>query len=204
MSKNYDEEYSLVEQDVDDPKVPFLKPDENSSSRRFLREGPLAGSPPMVFFNAFKKKNIKSGIVADTTPILFSGFDLVVTSAIREKLLHTTVRNLFMHPAVYIDDKDNWHEDYWYLTFSQEIDCWDREKSRYNKNSPVDVGNERIFEVASFRLDEKVLDSIPLEDRLIFKMGGVLNPVILVHKTVRSIFGAGGNAGALVRQVSER
>lgn len=202
MTKNYDEDYFMIRMDVNDEKLPFLAPDDNSASRRFLREGPAAGSPAMVFHNSEKEENIRSGFVADTPPILFAGFDLVVKQEIRDRLLLVSVRDLFMHPAVYIDDKDHWHEDYWYLTFSQEIDCWDREKSDYDKGSPIEVGGQFVFEVDSFCLDRKVLDNILVHDRLLFKMGGVINPHIFVHKTVRSIFSAGGKSGAYITPVS--
>lgn len=204
MRNNYDEDYYLIQLDVDDPKIPYLKPDENTSSRRFLREGPAPGSPAMVFFNGHKKNNLKRGIVSSTFPILFAGFDLVVHKDIRDKLLLTPVRDLNMHPTVYIDDKDQWHEDYWYLTFSKELDCWDRERSRYNKNSTVEVGGETLFEVYAFRLNANVLDKIRLEDRLLFMMGGAMNSLVFVHKSLRSIFSAGGNCGAKIMQVSEK
>lgn len=200
----YDDDYYLIRMDVDDERIPYLKPDENSAPRRFLRNGPPPGSPPMIFFNADKEDNIRSGIVINTPPILFAGFDLVVHQDIRDKLLLTTVRDLYMHPAVYIDDRDKWHEDYWYLTFSKGIDCWDRETSEYNRGSPIPVGGEVLFEVHSFRLDAKVLDNIQLEDRLLFMMGGAINSVVFVHKSLRSIFSAGGNCGAEIVAASKQ
>lgn len=200
----HDQEYFIVLLDVDDPTRPFLKPDADSSSRRFLREGPPPGAPPMVFSNAHKKANLRRSIVAETSAILFSGFDLVVTTGIRDKLLDTKVCDLFMHPAVYVDDGDQRHENYWYLTFSNAFDCGDRAKSDYDKGSPIPVGGKIIYEVDSFRLDSNVLDSVPLEDRLVFKMGGVINASVFVHKSVRSIFAAGGKSGANIIQASEQ
>lgn len=51
-----------------------------------------------------------------------AGFDVVVKKEIQDELLLAGVRDLFMHPAVYIDDKDHRLEDNWYLTAVDR--CW--------------------------------------------------------------------------------
>ena len=76
--------------------------------------------------------------------ILFDGSNLVVNDFIRENLLNYDMPNIFMHPAVYIHDDDKWYENYWYITFTEQFDCWDRKKSTYVPNPMTLSGKNRM------------------------------------------------------------
>lgn len=203
MSK-YDDEYFLIKRPMRNPKIPGLQPDENTEERQFYKEGPPSGSPPLVFFNADKENYKRAGIIADVPEILFAGMSLIVSQKVRDKLLLIPVENMFMHSTVYIDDNDHWHEDFWYLTLSEQLDCWDRETSVYPRHLPIELGDVVVYTVKSFRLDDKVLDKIPLQDRLLFKMGGAINAYVVCHQSILPIFSCGGKSGADLVQISQQ
>jgi hypothetical protein len=192
---DYDSEYFFILKAKKSPKIPFLVPDKNTGGRRFRFEAQPMGSAPLVFHNADKEENKQAGIVADTPDVLFSGMSVLVRTPIRDKLLLADIPHLFMHPSIYIDDKDVWHEDFWFLTFTEDFDCWDREKSDFD-DEPMQAGNSQLFQVYSYRLNAELLDQTPLEKRLLFKMGGDVHGYVCCHKSLRATFSAGGTSGA--------
>ncbi|MEJ7807501.1 MAG: hypothetical protein WKG03_16450 [Telluria sp.] len=92
-----------------------------------------------------------------------------------------------MHPAIYIDDRDNWHEDYWYLTFTELFDCWDRQLSD-TSTSCIEAGGEKIYDVYEYVLDKDLLDKTPLEKRLLFQMGGTVDAFVFCHESIAGLF----------------
>ena len=161
------------------------------------------GSAPLVFTNANKDENTAAGIVAETPDVLFSGMSVLVRTPIRDKLLLADIPHLSMHPSIYIDDSDKWHEDYWFLTFTQEFDCWDREKSEFD-DEPMKAPHAELFQVYSYRMNSDLLAKTPLEARLLFKMGGDVHGYICCHKSLRSTFSAGGKSGAHFESLSDQ
>ncbi len=148
---------------------------------------------PLIFFNGasdFQKSNhIRP---SDPAPdILFSGSDVLVKDEVRDKLLPLEIPNLAIQPAIYIDHKNNWHEDYWYLTFTELFDCWDRERSSY-RPKPIDFDGVKIYNVRQYSLNDDLLDETPLESRRLFKMGGTLDGFVVVHVSIASWFGLSG------------
>ena len=153
--------------------TPSLTHDDNTAERQFrFMQQPL-GAAPLIFFNGGRDYQKKLGERPLKIPprILFDGSNPVVDSAIREKLLNYDIPNMFLHPAVYIHDDDKWYEDYWYMTFTKQFDCWDRKKSVYY-SEPMTLGGSLSYEVSQYSLSEKILDEIPVENRLLFEMGG--------------------------------
>jgi len=69
------------------------------------------------------------------------------------------------------------------------LDCWDKRKSDYI-NDPILGGendNDKYYEVLKFSLNEDMLGSIPLEERLLFKMGGALNAMLTCHESIKPL-----------------
>eukprot|EP01034_Spumella_vulgaris_P044089 gene44089-54789_t len=123
------------------------KPDENTEDRRFRFEMQQPGSAPLVFHNTWKEENLRKGIRSLSPAVLFEGDDLVVSTAIRQSLLLADIPDLAMHPVVYIDDQGEWHEDYWFLTFTKWLDCWDRNASTYEQDDPpVRLGGFELYQ----------------------------------------------------------
>ncbi len=201
---DYDSEYFFIRKPRREPKYPFLVPDKNTEGRRYRYEKQVPGSAPLVFTNGNKDDNKNAGVTSVTPDILFAGADMVVRGEIREKLLPLEIPNLSIHPAIYIDDKDQWHEDYWYLTFTEDFDCWDRDISEYDKEDSVDFDDgDELIQVYSYRLNGKLMDATPLKERTLFKMGGDLNGYPCCHKSVRALF-SGVNAGTMLVCLSDQ
>lgn len=204
MKKNYDNDYFFISKRDGDKTLPFLVPDRNTEGTNFEFEVLPFGSPPLVFHNGWKKEYKERNIVTTTPDILFSGSDLVVRSPIREKLLALELPNVHLQPTVYIDDRDEWHEDYWYLTFPERLDCWDRDSSDYEQDiEPIRLGGFELYQVYAYSLDGKLLDTVPTPERLLFKMGGTISANVLCHTSLLPIFSGGGKSGAQLTPVPE-
>jgi hypothetical protein len=200
--KNYNQEYYFIEKDESNERLPSLLPDRNTQDRRFRHENEQPGSPPLVFSNGWKHENLKNRTKDVIADILFDGSNFMVKGYIRERLLNYDISNLNIHPAIYIDDRDTWHEDYWYLTFTRLIDCWDRATSTYNPK-PMNIADETLFGVYTYGLDTGILESLPLSDRLLFKMGGTVRGMVVCHKSLRGLFRGGGLSGAMLTAISD-
>jgi hypothetical protein len=103
-----------------------------------------------------------------------------------------------MHPAVYIDDNDKWHEDYWYLTFTKIFDCWDRHTSDYSNISTINLNNLEYYNVFNFSLDEKKIDTAGSAEKVLFKMGGSIDALVTCHKSMVSLFSSGANGTEII------
>lgn len=194
MSK-YDQDYFLVVKDSEDQRLPELAATDNTESRLYRYERQPIGSAPLVFSNGWKEDNLQAKVKDTVADILFDGSNLMVAGRIREHLVAYDIPDLGIHPAIYIDDRDVWHEDYWYLAFAQEFDCWDRSTSSYNPRA-IDMGGEKSYKVRSYSLNVHLLDKTPLERRLLFKMGGTVDGKVFCHQSLESIFRSTGSSGA--------
>lgn len=199
MSK-YDHDYFFIVKDASDERLPELVPAGDTENRRHQFERQPVGSAPLVFTNGWREDNSSNQVAETVADILFDGADFMVRGHIREGLLVHDIPGLAIHPAVYIDDRETRHEDYWYLTFTEEFDCWDRNTSVYNPK-PLVVAGEKSFNVRSFSLNVALLDETPLEQRLLFKMGATIDGYIACHKSLAPIFRAGGKNGAVLKEI---
>lgn len=183
---DYEQQYFILTE-RDEDSVPFLTPDKNTADRRFSFERQRVGSPPLIFTNGWRDRNLSKGIKDSVKPILFHGNNVVVSSPIRESLLGIDVPGMYMHPAIYIDDRDQWHEEYWYLTFTELFDCWDRNTSTTSPPYTTADPTKR-YEIITYGLDKDVLDKTPLEKRLLFKMGGTGAGYVFCHESIAGLF----------------
>lgn len=192
MSK-YNDDYFFILKKQDDG-IPYLVPDKNTENRDYgYRQQPL-GSPPLVFHNGWKEQNKKNKIDGLTPHVLFCGRDLVVKKAIYDVLVGIEIPDLHLHPAIYIDNKEKWHEDYWYMTFTKKFDCWDRAESEFNRDSqPIEVMGIEYYNVNNFSLDSKAIETRNLEQRLLFQMGATLQAHVTCHKSLVSVLSSGAD-----------
>lgn len=201
----YDQQYYFIDR-ADNDSLPDLGPDLNTEDRKFRYEQQPVGSPPLVFENSGYEFDKKRGIpsLKLLPDILFDGFNPVVRSHIREKLLNYNIPNLHMHPTVYVHDDGKWHEDYWYMTLTERFDCWDRNNSNYEQDDPpIRLGGFELYQVYKYSLNEELLDKTPLEKRLLFQMGGTLDPFFVCHQKLLSLFPSGSMSGAKFTAITE-
>lgn len=196
----YDQDYFFIEKDSSDERLPELSATDDTEDRLYRYQQQPVGSAPLVFSNGWKDENLEANVKDTVADILFDGSNFMVRSHIRERLLAYAIPNLAIHRSTYIDDRDVWHEDYWYLAFTQEFDCWDRATSNYNPKF-IEIGGEKSYSVRSYSLDVALLDNTPLEHRLLFKMGGTVDGTVACHKSLCPIFRGDGNNGAVLKEI---
>jgi hypothetical protein len=198
---SFDDQYYFIRRPMGDDATPSLKADDDTSMRDYITEAqPL--SEPLVFLNSWRKMNVKKQIKEKIRSILFEGTNLLVTGKIRRALLEHEIPHLSMCPSVYIDDRDKWHEDYWFLTFTETFDCWDRKASIY-VDDPIEGDEVKLYHAKKFRLDEQLLNGIPLEQRLLFKMGGSMRAFITVHQSMLPAFLTSNRDGVEFQKISD-
>jgi hypothetical protein len=135
---------------------------------------------------------------------MFDGFNPVVHTPIRNKLLHFNIPNLEIQPAIYVDDWGKWHENYWYLTFTEELDCWSRKRSDYERGHGIDLGGGEVLRtIHELRLDNDKLRKIPLEERLLFQLGGATDAFVLAHTSIAHLFDRHSKSGAQVLSLQD-
>jgi hypothetical protein len=186
MSK-FDKEYFFLHC-VDDDRIPTLTPDRDTVAKGYSHKVQPMGQKPFIFYNGAldwqKERNI---VPTDPPPdVLFDGSNLVVCDRIKDKLADLEIPNLAIQASIYIDHKNRWHENYWYLTFTELFDCWDREKSTYDPD-PLDT-DPFLYSVFTYSLNDKLLKDTPLPARLLFKMGGTMLGFITVHASLADLF----------------
>lgn len=205
MTSPFDDEYYIVtrprEDDQLDDLLPDVGPDEHTADLSFRYEALPAGHKPLTFKNSAKRFRDRRGMTTMRNPpeILFDGSNPLVRGGIREKLLRMEIPNLALQCSIFVDDWGTRHEDYWYLTFTDRFDCWDRKASDFERGFPVRIAGESLYQVYEVRLDDEVMEKIPLGQRTLFQLGGSLDAMVIAHKSVAELFGGSdGRSGALV------
>lgn len=188
---NFDGEYFFIVKDLDE-RLPFMTPDEDTSRKPYTSERLPLHTKPLVFYNGSLDYQEQNRIASIDPPpdLLFHGSDILVKDALREKLLPMEIPNLAIQPAIYIDHKNNWHEDRWYLTFLELFDCWDRSNSTYD-SEPLTLGGDR-YQMYTYSLNDEVLTKTAVESRRLFKMGGTTEGLVVAHATVARHFRLSG------------
>jgi hypothetical protein len=184
----FNKEYFFIDMS-DDERLPYLTPDEDTVNKPYGWEVLPTGSKPLIFHNGSldwqEERRIRP---IDPPPdIMFNGSYPVVCERIANKLwdLDPPIPNMAIQPAIYIDHKDKWHENYWFLTFTNVFDCWDRERSSYSSHVLKDPPRYEIF---SYSLDESLMEKTPFNERRLFKMGGTTTGMIVVHESLADLF----------------
>ncbi len=199
------DDYFIICQPREDDKrhdlLPILGPDEDTAKLRYRTEPLPVGHKPLIFDNAAKQMFQRRGYTTIKNPpdILFEGSAPLVRGNIREKILALDIPDLVLQPSIYIDDWGKWHEDYWYLTFLNDFDGWDRKTSDIGEK--VWIVDEYFYEVYRVSFDDDEMSRIPLKQRLLFQLKSMPS-LIVAHKSVASIFSK-KDSGALVISLSD-
>ncbi|MBL4898702.1 MAG: hypothetical protein JKX76_03525 [Colwellia sp.] len=181
---NYEDQYYIAIEPAGEDHI-FPIPDQKTADRNYEYLKLPMGEKPLFFHNSQQEKDVRRNIVRPLSDVLFDGNDLIVTDSIRNKLIQHEINGLQLYPAVYIDDKNHWHENYWHLCFYERLNCLDK------AHSSIDGDIDRTkfnVEVDQFRLEKNVLDAITEEKRLLFKISGVSMGYIFVHQLIVDFF----------------
>lgn len=185
-------EYCFVLKDSDE-SIPVLTPDDDTANKPYSSEvlPPLA--KPLMFFNGALDYQRNLGLDPRDPPpdVLFDGADFMVNGSLRRELQALELPGVAIQPSIFVDHKGDWHEDYWFVTFLQMFDCWDRKASEFDP-VPVELLGSRMYEVFRYSLDVDLLKSTPVEVRRLFKMGGTTVGFVLAHKSIWELFRRSG------------
>lgn len=195
---SFDREYYILKKE--DSDVPTRLEGFHETRERNYRKVPCApDSPPLTFFNGARRDNRQHGIAALPEPraVMFDGKNLLVRKPIRDSLLERGVSRLHAHPAWYVHDDKSLHDDYWYLGFSEKFDCWDRNLSDHESED-----EEEEAAVYTFILDAQLMARTPLNERLLFVMGGCYSPPLVCHESVLSLFLGQGQGRSGLQAIS--
>ena len=186
----FDKDYFFVHLH-DDDHLPRMTADMDTGVRPYRSSRLPPGEKPLIFHNGLYESQREKRIRPMTPPpdILFDGYNIMVKSDMREKLLPYEIPNLSMYPAIYIDHKDVWHEEYWFLTFLEKFDCWDRKRSDYDSEASPMRG---AYDVYQYSLNDELLENTTLEQRRLFMMGKTMDPLVTVHRSIAGLFERSG------------
>jgi hypothetical protein len=184
----FDKDYYII-LSPDDDSIPTLAPDVDTAKKPFTYAVLPLGGKPLIFENGALDWQLEHDVTPMDPPpnILFYGSNLIVCDEISDKLWNLEIPNLAIQAAIYIDHKKKWYENYWFLTFTAEFDCWDREHSKHH-SEPISDTDPPMYEVSKYSLNERLLEKTPLSERLLFKMGGTTAGEKFVHKSIADIF----------------
>jgi hypothetical protein len=196
----FNKDYYFVAR-FDDDTIPGLSPDKDTNKKPFTYEILPLGGKPLIFYNGALNWQLEHNVTPMDTPpdILFYGSNLIVCNEISDKLWDLDIPNLAIQPAIYIDHKKKWYENYWFLTFTAKFDCWDKVNSVYLPE-PMPDTDPPIYGVSTYSLNEQLLNDTPLSKRLLFKMGGTTDGKIVVHKSIMKLFQVEGVELVLVEE----
>ena len=90
----------------------------------------------------------------------------VISKKIYDALVHKNIEGIQFIPAVIIGKKDEIYEDYFYFHIYNYLSVMDKEKSIYKWMKTANVANP----IDKLVLNQKALEEIPLEKRLIFRL----------------------------------
>ena len=189
----FDNDYFFIHSQPDE-RIPIMTADKDTGARPYRSSRLPPGEKPLIFHNGYYETQRENRIKPMNPPpeILFSGFNIMVKSDVREALLPYEIPNLSMYPAIYIDHKDVWHEGYWFLTFLEEFDCWDRQNSEFDNEDEDLLDEDDGYYVYRYSLNDELLENTPLAARRLFLMGKTMRPVVTVHRSIAHLFKRSG------------
>ena len=214
----YNEQYYLLFNSAKQPS--YLKPLRKTVDRDYeYKKLQLAGGPAF-FENAYKEENRKAGIKQPIYDLMDSSGHYLISDRLYEKMKHFDIANMQFFPAVFIDDDDQWHENYVLTNYYDLLDCLDIENSTITEldddddedddyedddyeddDEDDDYEEEELHIVKEFCLSEKILDKIPEEQRLIFSIAKTTDTYIFVHQKIKDIFDQENATGAMFKPV---
>lgn len=109
--------------------------------------------------------------------------------------------NLVINASIYIDHHEKWHENLWFLGYTQDFDCWDRQKSKISGGYDPDEEEFWSFSVKRYVLNHELMAETPLQERLLFKMGNTSSGETVAHYSVAKYFA--NKSGVIVLPLTE-
>jgi hypothetical protein len=196
--KNYEELYYIVDELYDENTL-YLTALEKSAQRRYSSIRLELGGEPLFFENAYREEDKSSNKIRPIKKSHMNMTNLLVNEALKNKLDVFAIQNFQFYPSIIIDDYDSYHEDFWIMNIFGSIDALDCDTSEIKRFKPDNDSNK----VIRYSLNSELLDSIPEERRLIFRMPNTEHKTIFVHEKIVDIFKEEGVDNIKFHKLSE-
>jgi len=196
---NYNEQYYILFNDFSDGPS-YLRPLTKTSFRNYEYEKLNLSGGPAFFENAFEEEDKKAGEKHPIYDVMDAAGWYLFSHRIYEKMQTFVINNFQFFPSVFIDDDGHYHENYVLTNFYGKLDCLDVKKSIITSQTEI----RRIeYEVEKIYLSTEILDNIPEEERLIFKIDKVGDAHIMVHQKIKDIMENENATGAKFIRVDQ-
>jgi len=204
----YNEQYYILFNDV--KQSSYLKPLRKTTDRDYEYKKLHIAGGPAFFENAFKEEDRDAGKKHPVYDLMDSSGHYLISDRIYEKMNHYEIAYMQFFPAVFIDDDDQWHENYVFTNFYDLLDCLDIENSTITELDDDDDDDyedddyeeeEELHIVDEFCLSETILDKIPEEQRLIFSIAKTTSTYVFVHQKIKDIFDQENATGVMFKPV---
>jgi len=140
-----------------DPSVPLLDLDTGCPRYQY-KEAPIEN--PQMMLLRLGDPVPKKPKMADYLSLPSSVFSKKIFDVLRP----LEIKGIQLLPARIRGKDDNIFTDYWLLNIYNEIKCID------NRLSDCEIGNSNLSKIKKLVLDKRILETIPLEKRLIFRL----------------------------------
>jgi hypothetical protein len=171
---NNEFEYYLIER-AGDAAYPLLKCDDDSDHTlkyiHFNKENIIENPQTMEF--TFGKPYPRKPVIGD----YFSQPESIVSEKIKNVLEPLQVKTIQLIPATVTSNKGEVYEGFYYIHLYKIIRAMDMKTSEYEQLSGGSYSIDR------FNLDNAILEKIPLEERLIFRLDEY-KTMKLYHKSI--------------------
>ncbi|MDX1695192.1 MAG: hypothetical protein R3208_15610 [Ketobacteraceae bacterium] len=148
--------------------------------------GEIKGYQPLEFVNCdaeeFRNKRYRE-IIRDILP---ANTSFIVKNGVKQAWEPNNIEGVQFYPAIYRDINSNIH-DFWYLNIINEIDCWCREQSTYDRDEYEQEKDDEYYlgaDIDQYVLDDKLLLSLTEAKRKIFRMGATSANDIIIHADI--------------------
>ena len=115
---------------------------------------------PEVMQLVFSKPFPRKAVIGD----YFSQTESIVSEKIKAAIEPLNIKGIQLIPATVKSNKGEVYEGFYYVHIYNFIEAIDKETSNYELD---EYGH---YFIDSFKLDHKILEKIPLEERLVFKL----------------------------------
>ena len=174
MAENFGKEYYIGFSQIQ-AGVPLLSDDSNSDIDLDLKTNEPYSIKLIEF--AFKEPYPKNPLMLDV--LCKSGGNFVISKKLYDILSPLKIDGVQMIVStIYDPNNKKKYDDYYYVHIYNIINCLDMEKAKYERSV---IGTIRT--INKMVLDENILSKIPLEKRLIFRLGEIFT-FQLFHESV--------------------
>ena len=197
---NYNEQYYILFGDTSNGPS-HLRPLQKTADRDYEYMQLNRSGGPAFFENAFDEEDKKTGEKHPILDVMDAAGWFLFSNRLYQKMVTFDIQGMQLFPAVFIGDDKHFHEDYVLTNFYEKLDCLDVEESTIESTS--ESRGRVSHEVEKVRLSSKILDKIPEEHRLIFKIAKVDDAHIIIHQRIKDIIEKENATGAKFFRVDE-